>query len=53
MLLEGTLTKGERRLVRKGREHGVIDLRHEFQDAVREDAIASIDELTGRKVTAF
>ena len=53
VLLEDTLTKGERRLVSKGREHRVIDLRHEFQDAMREDAIASVEKLTGRKVTAF
>jgi uncharacterized protein YbcI len=53
VLLEDTLTKGERRLVDKGREHRVIDLRHDFQDAMREDAIASVEQLTGRKVTAF
>ena len=53
VLLEDTLTKGERRLVSKGRENRVIDLRHEFQDAMREDAIASVEQLTGRKVIAF
>jgi uncharacterized protein YbcI len=53
VLLEDTLTKGERRLVHKGRDHRVIDYRREFQDAMREDAIASVEELTGRKVTAF
>jgi uncharacterized protein YbcI len=53
VLLEDTLTKGERRLVDKGREHRVIDLRHDFQEAMREDAIASVEQLTGRKVTAF
>jgi uncharacterized protein YbcI len=53
VLLEDTLTKGERRLVSKGRDHRVIDYRREFQDAMREDAIASVEQLTGRKVTAF
>ena len=53
VLLEDTLTKGERRLVSKDRQHRVIDFRREFQDAMREDAIASIEQLTGRKVTAF
>jgi len=53
VLLEDTLTKGERRLVSKGRDHRVIDYRREFQDAMREDAIASVEELTGRKVAAF
>ena len=52
VLLEDTLTKGERRLVSKGREHRVIEFRHEFQDAMRGDAIASVKEMTGRKVTA-
>jgi uncharacterized protein YbcI len=53
VLLEDTLTKGERRLVTKGRDHRVIDYRREFQDAMREDAIASIEQITGRTVTAF
>jgi uncharacterized protein YbcI len=53
VLLEDTLTKGERRLVVKGRDHRVIDYRREFQDAMREDAIASIEQITGRKVKAF
>jgi len=53
VLLEDTLTKGERRLVIKGRDHRVIDYRREFQDAMREDAIASIEQITGRKVMAF
>jgi uncharacterized protein YbcI len=53
VLLEDTLTKGERRLVRKGRDHRVLDYRREFQDAMRDDAIASVEELTGRRVAAF
>jgi uncharacterized protein YbcI len=53
VLLEDTLTKGERRLVAKGRDMRVLDYRAEFQAAMREDAIASIEELTGRKVLAF
>jgi uncharacterized protein YbcI len=53
VLLEDTLTKGERRLVAKGRDVRVLDYRAEFQEAMREDAIASIEKLTGRKVTAF
>ena len=53
VLLEDTLTKGERRLVHKGRDYRVIDYRREFQEAMRDDAIASIEELTGRKVMAF
>ena len=53
VLLEDTLTKGERQLVAKGRDARVLDYRAEFQAAMREDAIAKIEELTGRKVAAF
>ena len=53
VLLEDTLTKGERQLVAKGRDIRVLDYRAEFQAAMREEAIASIEELTGRKVAAF
>lgn len=53
VLLEDTLTKGERRLVAQGRDIRVLDYRAEFQAAMRDDAIAKIEELTGRKVMAF
>jgi uncharacterized protein YbcI len=53
VLLQDTLTKGERALVGKGRELKVLELRAEFQAAMRNDAEAAIEELTGRKVTAF
>ena len=49
VLLADTLTKGERRLVAKGRDVRVLDYRAEFQVAMREDAIASIEELTGAR----
>jgi hypothetical protein len=39
--------------VAKGRDVRVLDYRAEFQVAMREDAIAKIEELTGRKVAAF
>jgi uncharacterized protein YbcI len=39
--------------VAKGRDIRVLDYRAEFQAAMREDAIASIEQLTGRKVAAF
>jgi uncharacterized protein YbcI len=53
VLLEDTLTKGERRLAAKGRDQRVIEFRREFQEAMREDAVASVEQLTGRKVLAF
>jgi uncharacterized protein YbcI len=53
VLLHDTLTKGERALVRRGRSEKVLDLRSEFQAAMRTEAVEVIAQLTGRKVTAF
>jgi uncharacterized protein YbcI len=53
VMLEQTLTKGEQNLVRKGRGEKVIEIRHEFQEAMREECVAQIAELTGRPVLAF
>jgi uncharacterized protein YbcI len=53
VMLEQTLTKGEESLVSKGRADKVIEIRHEFQEAMREEGMAKISELTGRKVTAM
>ena len=53
VMLEQTLTKGEESLVKKGRVDKVIEIRHEFQEAMREESMAKVAELTGRKVTAM
>ena len=53
VMLEDTLTKGERALVRNGRAEKVLDIRKEFQDAMRDDCIATVQELTGCKVVAM
>ncbi|MEA2481983.1 MAG: hypothetical protein QOJ07_3905 [Thermoleophilaceae bacterium] len=53
VLLEDGLTKGEKVLVDNGRENAVLEIRHEFQGAMREDAIAAVEGLTGRKVRAM
>ena len=53
VLLHDTLTKGERALVDRGRSEKVLDLREEYQAAMRDDAIAAVARLTGRSVTAF
>jgi uncharacterized protein YbcI len=53
VMLEQTLTKGEQSLVAKGREDKVLEIRHEFQNAMREEGMGKIAELTGRKVVAF
>jgi uncharacterized protein YbcI len=53
VMLEQTLTKGEKNLALKGREDKVIEIRHEFQEAMRDECVAEIGQLTGRKVVAF
>ena len=53
IMLEHTLTKGEQVLVQKGRGDNVLLLRHEYQEAMREESSAKIAELTGRNVTAM
>ena len=53
VLLRDTLTKGERALVSRGRAEKVLDLREEYQAAMRDDAIAAIARLTGCSVKAF
>ena len=53
IMLEQTLTKGERSLVSKGRGDKVLALRQDYQDAMREESSAMVAELTGRKVIAM
>lgn len=53
ILLEQTLTKGEQVLVEKGRKEQVLSLRHEYQEAMREESSQRVAELTGRNVIAF
>jgi uncharacterized protein YbcI len=51
--LHDTLTKGERKLADTGRGDVVRGMRREFQDAMREELVAAINELTGRDVVAM
>ena len=53
VMLEQTLTKSEQVLVRKGRGENVLALRHEYQEAMRDESSDKIAELTGREVTAM
>jgi uncharacterized protein YbcI len=48
-----TLTKGEQSLVRGGKAEVVLSGRRAFQDTMKGDAIASVEELSGRRVVAF
>jgi uncharacterized protein YbcI len=53
VMLQQSLTKGELSLVNKGRGEKVLEIRHEFQEAMREECIAAVAALTGRHVTAM
>lgn len=53
VMLEQTLTKGEQSLVNKGRADKVLEIRHEFQNAMREESMDRIGQLTGRRVIAM
>jgi uncharacterized protein YbcI len=53
VLLEDTLTRGEAVLVRNDRAAKVLDIRAEFQLAMREECIRRVEELSGTKVTAM
>lgn len=51
--MQDTLTKGERSLVESGKTEMVLDVRRCFQRTMREDLVAAVEDLTGRKVIAF
>jgi uncharacterized protein YbcI len=54
MILFGdTLTKGERKLADNGDGEMVLQMRHRFQEAMREDLIALVETTMVRKVVAF
>ena len=53
VVLQDTLTKGERSLVSDGLDDLVLTMRKAYQGTMREDLIAGIEEILGRKVTAF
>jgi uncharacterized protein YbcI len=53
VLVQDTLTRGERSLVEAGRAEVVMNMRKEFQDTMQRDLVAGVQELTGREVVAF
>jgi uncharacterized protein YbcI len=53
VVLRDTLTRGELQLVRNGRADHVRITRRYFQDAMREEIVSGVEELTGRRVIAF
>src|SRR5688572_17241947 len=53
VILQDTLTKGERALAAAGMSDLVLTTRTAFQDAMRADMTAAITHITGRDVVAF
>ena len=53
VLLRDTLTKAEVTLAANGESEFVLQMRHRFQEAMREDMVAAVEGLTGRTVVAF
>jgi len=53
VVLEDTMTKGERSLVAAGKADIVLQMRHEFQRTMREELVAAVESRIGRKVIAF
>ncbi|HEX8205510.1 MAG TPA: DUF2294 domain-containing protein [Solirubrobacteraceae bacterium] len=53
VLLYDALTKAERTLADTGRREEVLAMRKTFQQAMRADSVAAVEEITGRTVVAF
>ena len=53
VVLQDTLTKGERSLVDDDLDEMVLAMRKSFQGTMRHDLITGIEEILGRKVIAF
>lgn len=51
--LAENLTRAEQRLVEGGRAQLVLDGRRAIQSVMQEEAVAMVQDLTGRTVTAF
>lgn len=52
-VLQGVLSKGEQNLVRNGTREVVLRTRHAYQDMMEHDAVAAVEQISGRTVRAF
>ena len=53
VILQDTLTKGERSLVAEGLHEHVLATRKAFQNTMRHSLVNGVEEILGRRVTAF
>jgi len=51
--LEDSLTKAERSLIESGQAPVVREIRRKFQEAMRDDITALVEDVTGRRVRSF
>ena len=53
VILQDSMTKAERSLVGAGKHAEVLQLRRSFQETMRDDLVAVIEQLTASRVNAF
>jgi uncharacterized protein YbcI len=53
VILQDSMTKAERSLVEAGKHAEVLQLRRSFQETMRDDLVAVIEQLTESRVNAF
>ena len=53
VVVQDLMTRGEQSLIRDGRAQLVLDTRKAFQQTMRNDLTAGVEQITGRRVTAF
>lgn len=53
VVLQEVLTKGERTLAEAGKKEPVLDGRKAYQETMKDELIAIVEELTGGKVAAY
>jgi uncharacterized protein YbcI len=53
IVVQDLLTKGERSLIRDGRQDLVLETRRAYQQTMGADLTAGIEEITGRQVIAY
>ncbi len=53
VVLRDTLTKGEQSLVSDSKAQLVLEMRRAYQQTMRSELVTGVENLTGRKVSAF
>lgn len=52
-IMNEVMTKAEQTLTATGQGRSVSDTRHLYQEAMKDEFVAAVERLTGRKVAAF